>query len=95
MKDVRDKVVIATKMGVSHNTDRSLRLDSSPATIRRSLEKSLERLGMDYVDLYYPHHKNEVSDFRERSPGPHFVLLFRLQRSIKIGSSCTAVDQNG
>lgn len=55
LKDVRDKVVIATKMGVSHNADRSLRLDSSPATIRRSLEKSLERLGTDYVDLYYQH----------------------------------------
>ncbi|MBR2810570.1 MAG: aldo/keto reductase [Solobacterium sp.] len=55
LKDVRDKVVIATKMGVSHNADRSLRLDSSPETIRRSLEKSLERLGTDYVDLYYQH----------------------------------------
>jgi len=55
LKDVRDKVVIATKMGVRHNPDRSLVLDSSPETIRRSLEKSLERLGMDYVDLYYQH----------------------------------------
>lgn len=55
LKDVRDKVVIATKMGVSHNADRSLKLDSSPETIRRSLEKSLERLGTDYVDIYYQH----------------------------------------
>ena len=55
LKDVRDKAVIATKMGVAHNPDRSLRLDSSPATIRKSLEKSLERLGTDYVDLYYQH----------------------------------------
>ncbi|MBE6122202.1 MAG: aldo/keto reductase [Erysipelotrichaceae bacterium] len=55
LKDVRDKVVIATKMGVGHNADRSLVLDSSPETIRRSLEKSLERLGTDYVDLYYQH----------------------------------------
>lgn len=55
LKDVRDKVVIATKMGVSHNPDRSLKLDSSPETIRKSLEKSLERLGTDYVDIYYQH----------------------------------------
>lgn len=55
LHDVRDRVVIATKMGVGHNEDRSLVLDSSPATIRRSLEKSLERLGTDYVDLYYQH----------------------------------------
>lgn len=55
LKDVRDKVVIATKMGVGHNTNRTLKLDSSPETIRRSLEMSLKRLGTDYVDLYYQH----------------------------------------
>lgn len=55
LRPVRDKVVIATKMGVSHNADRSLRLDSSPETIRASLEKSLKKLGMDCVDLYYQH----------------------------------------
>jgi len=55
LKDCRDKVVIATKMGVSHNADRSLKLDSSPETIRRSLEQSLKRLGTDYVDIYYQH----------------------------------------
>lgn len=55
LKGVRDKVVIATKMGVHHNEDRSLRLDSSPETIRKSLEGSLKKLGTDYVDLYYQH----------------------------------------
>lgn len=55
LKDCRDQVVIATKMGVSHNADRSLKLDSSPDTIRRSLEQSLKRLGTDYVDIYYQH----------------------------------------
>lgn len=55
LKDVRHQVVIDTKMGVGHNADRSLRLDSSPETIRRSLEGSLKRLGTDYIDLYYQH----------------------------------------
>lgn len=55
LKDCRDKVVIATKMGVSHNADRTLNQDSSPETIRRSLEQSLKRLGTDYVDIYYQH----------------------------------------
>ena len=55
VKGIRDKVVIATKMGVSHNTDRSLKLDSSPETIRRSVEDSLKKLGTDYIDLYYQH----------------------------------------
>ena len=55
LSGVRDKVVIATKMGVSHNKDRSLRLDSRPETIRNSVEGSLKKLGTDYIDLYYQH----------------------------------------
>lgn len=55
LKDVRDKVVICTKMGVHHNPDRSLKLDSSPETIRKSIEGSLTKLKTDYVDVYYQH----------------------------------------
>lgn len=51
---VRDKVQIATKYGVQH-VGRDLRVDSSPETMRASLEASLKRLGTDYVDLYYQH----------------------------------------
>lgn len=53
--DIRDKVVIATKCGVHHASDRGLILDSSPATIRASVEGSLKKLGTDYIDLYYQH----------------------------------------
>lgn len=55
LRGIRDKVIVATKMGVSHNPDRSLRLDSSPETIRRSVEGSLKKLKTDYIDLYYQH----------------------------------------
>ena len=52
LKDVRSRVVIATKFGLIGNA--SVR-DSSPESIRRSVEKSLKRLGTDYIDLYYQH----------------------------------------
>lgn len=55
LRPVRRRVVIATKCGVRHGKDRSLLLDSRPASIRASLEGSLRRLGTDYVDLYYQH----------------------------------------
>ena len=55
LKDIRDKVVIATKFGVTHNPDRSLNLDSSPETIKKSIDGSLKRLQTDFVDLYYQH----------------------------------------
>ncbi|MFR2740215.1 MAG: aldo/keto reductase [[Clostridium] innocuum] len=55
LHDVRDKVVIATKMGVYHNADLSLTVDSRPETILKSVEGSLKKLGTDYIDLYYQH----------------------------------------
>ena len=47
--------MIATKMGVYHNADLSLTVDSRPETIQKSVEDSLKKLGTDYIDLYYQH----------------------------------------
>lgn len=55
LKDIRDKVVIATKFGVEHNADKTLKLDSSPKNIRRAVDGSLKRLQVDAIDLYYQH----------------------------------------
>ena len=55
LRPVRDEVVIATKFGVRHNPDLTLSVDSRPETIRRSVDGSLERLGVDCIDLYYQH----------------------------------------
>lgn len=54
---VRDEVVIATKFGVEI-TPEGLRTDSSPETIRRSVDGSLRRLGVDRIDLYYQHRQD-------------------------------------
>ena len=54
LREVRDKVVIATKFGVEHNADKTL-IDSSPANIRRAVDGSLKRLNIDVIDLYYQH----------------------------------------
>lgn len=54
LKDVRDDVVIATKYGVEH-TSSGLVMDSRPQTIRKSVEGSLRRLGVETIDLYYQH----------------------------------------
>ena len=56
LKGRRDKVVLATKFGlVSHDGGGPGTIDSSPANVRRSVEGSLQRLGTDYIDLYYQH----------------------------------------
>ena len=54
LKAYRDKVVIASKFGVRH-AGGELKMDSRPETIRRSIDGSLKRLGVDHIDLYYQH----------------------------------------
>ncbi|MBQ4396014.1 MAG: aldo/keto reductase [Clostridia bacterium] len=54
LKDVRNKVVIATKFGVQHSPT-GLLMDSRPETIRKAVEGSLSRLGIETIDLYYQH----------------------------------------
>ena len=55
LRPVRDSVTIATKCGVTHLPGRQQALDSSPAAIRRAVEGSLRRLGIERIDLYYQH----------------------------------------
>jgi aryl-alcohol dehydrogenase-like predicted oxidoreductase len=50
----RDKVVIATKFGIKIQDGKQVQ-DSSPAHIRKSIEGSLKRLGIEAIDLYYQH----------------------------------------
>ncbi|MFZ2988045.1 aldo/keto reductase [Ideonella sp.] len=52
----RREVVLATKFGNVRAPDgRLLRIDGSPAYVRQACEASLQRLGVDHIDLYYQH----------------------------------------
>lgn len=52
----RDRVVVATKFGFRIDPDGTRRgVDSSPANVRRAVEGSLKRLGIDVIDLLYQH----------------------------------------
>lgn len=50
----RDEIVIATKGGVYWDNKKQV-TDSRPEVIRQECEESLQRLGMDHVELYYLH----------------------------------------
>ena len=54
IQGIRNHIVLASKFGVLHKWDH-LEFDSSPETIRKSIDGSLKRLGTDYLDLYYQH----------------------------------------
>ena len=53
----REQVVVATKFGLVLNAG-ALTVDGSPASARRAIEGSLQRLGIDVIDLYYLHRKD-------------------------------------
>jgi aryl-alcohol dehydrogenase-like predicted oxidoreductase len=52
-----DQIVLATKFGPQRDlvTGAFLGVDGSPANVRSSCEKSLQRLGTERIDLYYLH----------------------------------------
>ncbi|KAJ1270271.1 hypothetical protein BS78_06G041500 [Paspalum vaginatum] len=51
---VREKVELATKFGISF-ADGKREVRGDPAYVRAACESSLERLGIDCIDLYYQH----------------------------------------
>jgi aryl-alcohol dehydrogenase-like predicted oxidoreductase len=52
--DRRDEVVLATKFGNVFRDGRQ-RVDGSPAYVPQACDGSLQRLGVDHIDLYYLH----------------------------------------
>ena len=52
---IRDRVVVATKFGWNIVDGRMQGTDSRPEQIRRVADASLERLGVDCIDLFYQH----------------------------------------
>src|SRR6478735_43673 len=52
----RDQVVLATKFGNERNPDGSwVGINGRPEYVREAADASLQRLGVDHLDLYYQH----------------------------------------
>ncbi len=55
LKPFREKVVIATKFGFNIQDGKIMGVNSRPENIRRAVEGSLKRLGVETIDLLYQH----------------------------------------
>jgi aryl-alcohol dehydrogenase-like predicted oxidoreductase len=56
LRERRDEVVLATKFGNVRAPDGAmLRIDGRPEYVREACDASLQRLGVDHIDLYYQH----------------------------------------
>lgn len=51
----RDKVVLATKFGQTQLEGGGMGVNGRPEYVAEACEKSLQRLGIDVIDLYYQH----------------------------------------
>jgi len=67
LKGRRARVQLATKFGIIRDPadPAARRLDGSPANVRRSIEGSLQRLGVEHVDLYYLHRVDPATPIEE------------------------------
>jgi aryl-alcohol dehydrogenase-like predicted oxidoreductase len=66
----RDKVVLATKFGIVRTAGAapnaaSLRINGRPEYVKAACDGSLQRLGVDYIDLYYQHRVDPETPIEE------------------------------
>ncbi len=66
IKDRRDDVQLATKFGNKRGPDgERLGIDGSPDYVRKACDASLQRLGVDHIDLYYQHRVDKLVPIEE------------------------------
>ena len=63
----RDQVVLATKFGNVRNPENpsDRRIDGRPDYVRSACDASLQRLGVDHIDLYYQHRVDQSVPIEE------------------------------
>ncbi len=62
----RERVIVATKFGNVRGKDGSfLGIDGRPEYVRACAEASLQRLGVDHIDLYYQHRVDPKTPIEE------------------------------
>ncbi|MGD0894342.1 MAG: aldo/keto reductase [Terracidiphilus sp.] len=67
LKGRRNQVFLATKFGIVRdpNDPQKRGVDGSPAYVRKSVEGSLQRLGIETIDLYYQHRVDPKTPIEE------------------------------
>ena len=68
ISDRRDEVFLATKFGIKLLRENDLltrAIDGRPEYVREAAEASLERLGVDHIDLYYQHRVDPKTPIEE------------------------------
>lgn len=95
----RNELVIATKCGVVRDKNDPIKrgINNTFDYILHCCDKSLERLGVDYIDLYYLHRINENHDLEGGAPLEEsmraFAALLKQGKIHHVGISEASADQ--
>lgn len=89
----RNEIFLATKFGAGSPSGKII--DCSPAYVKEACQKSLEKLGVDQIDLFYAHRYastalSKTSDAAINKGGsyrPHRTHCWRIGRACKVGDS--------
>ena len=84
----RDGLVIATKFGFRYDGAQVTGIDGSPENARAACESSLQRLGVDVIDLFYQHRVDPAVPIEESVGG--MAELVREGKVRHLGLSETA-----
>jgi len=87
----RDKTVIVSKGGVTWDTSMRIGIDNRPRVIQKMLERSLQDLRTDYIDLYMIHWPDNNIDIRK--PMEYLSRVKDEKKILAIGlCNCTLDD---
>lgn len=92
----RNEIFIASKFGAGSSSGKTI--DGSPTYVKEACQKSLEKLGVDQIDLYYAHRygihdqsmpmnwmSNAVAIKKGGSYRSHRTHSWRIGRACKVG----------
>lgn len=91
IKGKRDSLVLATKGGIHWDSEGIRHYDGSPSRLKLECEISLERLGVECIDLYYLHAPDPKIPVGESAAA--FVELLKQGKIRSVGVSNFSVEQ--
>lgn len=65
LKGRREQAVVATKFGFKIENGAMAGVDGTPENVRRACDASLQRLGIDTIDLFYQHRRDRAVPIEE------------------------------
>jgi aryl-alcohol dehydrogenase-like predicted oxidoreductase len=88
---LRGQVVIATKGGIHYDANGKQAQDARPDALRRECDESLQRLGIDQVELYYLHAPDKQTPVAESAGA--IAELIAAGKAIAAGASNCSLEE--